>query len=134
MKIVGLKDVEVLKLSGRDMRLAISKETLHAKNLSGGVIWVQPGSVVKPCHAHLESEEVLFIIRGRGEIWVDGELSPVEADDFVLFSEGSKHMLRNTGSEVMQVLFVFGPPTDPSKYVSYPEVEFPHEKTNPATR
>lgn len=125
-KIVNLGDVEVTELPGRNMRLAVNKKMLGTEKFSGGVIYIEPRGIVKPCHAHLESEEIIFIMKGKGEVWIDNELSTIRNGDFVLFPVGSKHMLRNNGNQVMQVLFMFSPPTEPSKYVFYPEIKFPN--------
>jgi putative monooxygenase len=130
IKIVHLSDVKTTDLPGRKMRLAISEAVLGAKKSSGGVIWIQPGCAVTPCHAHSESEEILFIIKGKGKVWVDGETSSVKSEDFILFPKNSRHMLKNTGNMVMKVLFIFSPPTNPSKYILFPEINFPEVTTS----
>lgn len=124
IKIVKPEDVELKKLTGRDMRLTITEETVGAEELSLGIIWVEPGSIVKPCHAHLKEEEVLYIEEGNGEVWVDKEIKKVNEGNFVFFPKGSKHMVRNTGKKRLKVVFIYAPPTDPSKYKLYPETDF----------
>jgi len=123
-RIIHYSEVELKRLEGRDMRLVITENTLGAREISGGIIWLKPGATSQPCHAHLKEEEIIYVIDGDGEVWVDGETASVKAGDFVLFPKASRHMLRNSGHATMQVLFVFSPPTDPSKYKLYPEVDF----------
>ncbi|MEM2841638.1 MAG: cupin domain-containing protein [Candidatus Bathyarchaeia archaeon] len=121
---IHYSEVELKRLEGRDLRLAVTEGTIGAREMCVGIIWLKPGAVTKPCHAHLREEEVIYIVEGDGEVWVDGEKAPVRAGDFVLFPKNSKHMLRNSGNTTMQVLFIFSPPTDPSKYILYPEIDF----------
>lgn len=116
--------VEEKKLPGRTMRQLVTTQNLGAETMSLGVIHVSPGETVRPCHAHLEEEEIIYIIRGRGEAWVDGEIGPFEQGDAILFTPGSKHMIRNTGQEPLDVLFVFAPPTGPDSYQFYLEIVF----------
>lgn len=123
-RIIHYSEVELKRLEGRDMRLVIAENTLGAREMSGGIIWLKPGGVTKPCHAHLKEEEIIYVVDGEGEVWVDGETAPVKTGDFVLFPKGLRHMLRNSGDAIMEVLFIFSPATDPSKYNLYPEVDF----------
>ena len=123
-KTIHYSDVELRSLEGRDVRLIINENTFGSKELSGGIVWLEPSMVTKPCHAHMNEEEVVYTTKGDGEVWVDGETATVRAGDFIFFPKGSRHMLRNSGGTTMQFLFIFAPPIDPSKYKQYPEVDF----------
>jgi len=124
-KVVHFNEVPIQKLKGRDLCMMITENTVGAKKMSGGILWMQPGEVVKPCHAHLNEEEILYIIKGEGKVWIDGEIYEVKTGDCVFFPAGSKHMLKNVGKSVMQVFFIYSPPTEPSKYEYYPDIDFP---------
>jgi quercetin dioxygenase-like cupin family protein len=55
-----------------------------------------------PTHVHAV-EEVLEVIAGRAEIWLDDEKALVEADQSVLIPAGALHGFRNVGSDVLHV-------------------------------
>ena len=55
-----------------------------------------------PTHIHAV-EEVLEVIEGRAEIWLDGEKTLVEADQSVLIPAGALHGFRNVGATTLHV-------------------------------
>lgn len=126
-KVISCEEVPIQKLSGRDLCMLITEEAVGAKMMSGGLLWMKTGAIVKPCHMHLDSEETVYIIKGRGRIWVDGKLFEVKTGDFAFFPRGSKHMLKNIGRDILHALFLYAPPTDPSKYEYFPDIDFPND-------
>ena len=55
-----------------------------------------------PTHVHAV-EEVLEVIEGRAEIWLDGDKALVEADQSVLIPAGALHGFRNVGTTILHV-------------------------------
>lgn len=55
-----------------------------------------------PVHEHAV-EEVLEVIAGKAEIWLDDETLTVTANQSVLIPRGAKHGFRNIGDEVLHV-------------------------------
>jgi uncharacterized cupin superfamily protein len=124
VRLISSSAVEEIILPGRKMKRLVTAKSLGAETMSLGVIQVSPGETVRPCHAHTEEEEIIYIVRGQGEAWVDGEIAAFAPGDAILFPRKSKHMIRNTGREPLEVIFIFAPPTGPDKYQFYPEIEF----------
>lgn len=124
IKKISVKNVKVKKLIGRDMKLMITPESCGSVKLTFGIIWVPVGSITKPCHSHLGAEEVIYICKGNGEAWVDGDITAFAPGDAILFPSGSKHMIRNTDDETCEVICVYSPPTSPENYRLYPEIKF----------
>lgn len=60
--------------------------------------WIPPGGVSGE-HLHTRTEEVYFILSGRGEITLDGRPHQVQTGDLILTGVGTRHGLRNTGTE-----------------------------------
>ena len=121
--ILKPKDVEPLHLTGREMRRLITSETVGAKNLTVLVIWVQPGEEVLPCHS-LKAEEAAYIVQGEGEFWIDGQTGTFATGDTLWFPDGCKHMVRNTGTEVLQAVCMYSPPMHPDQYTLYQDIKF----------
>ena len=60
-------------------------------------------------HHHLETEEVYYLLEGRGRMTVGAETREVAAGDAVFIPRGQVHTLENTGAEPLRLLLVCGP-------------------------
>ncbi len=120
---INPNDVEPIHLTGREMRRLITSETVGAERLTVLAIWVQPGSEVLPCHSH-QAEEAAYIVQGEGEFWIDGQTGNFTTGDTLWFPNGCKHMVRNTGNEVMHAVCMYSPPMHPDQYTLYEDIKF----------
>ena len=79
-----------------------------------------PNADAYPEHDHSEDgqEEVYVVLRGSGEVEIDGERHPLETDTMVRVSSGTKRKLR-TQDEGMRVLAIGG---CPGKAYEAPEI------------
>jgi mannose-6-phosphate isomerase-like protein (cupin superfamily) len=64
--------------------------------------WCDPGKGA-PTHLHAV-EEILTVIRGDAEIWVEGDHHFVGPNQSVVIPAGRKHGFRNTGGETLHVM------------------------------
>lgn len=56
---------------------------------------LQPGQAYHN-HVHDDHEEVYYIISGRGEIDIDGEVKPIRDGDIMYIGKNQYHSIRNT--------------------------------------
>ena len=63
--------------------------------------WCEPGRGA-PTHLHAV-EEVLTVLEGQAEFWIEDERSAVSAGESVLVAAGRRHGFRNTGSSILHV-------------------------------
>ena len=124
VNIVSESDIEPLKLPGRELQWIVTPETIGAERLSIAIMNCPAHSIVRPLHAHKGIEEVIFILQGEGEAWVDGDLGRFKKGDAVLFPVGSKHQVRNTGDEPLITASIFSDTTTPDSYIVYNEDVF----------
>jgi len=122
-RVVRPEEVDAMQLAGREMRRLITQDTVGAKNLTVLVIEVPPGEAVLPCHSH-DAEEAAYIVQGEGEFWIDGERGPFRESEVVWFPRNCKHMIRNTGREMLQAVCIYSPPMHPDQYELYEELRF----------
>ena len=61
-------------------------------------------------HVHADQDKMYVVLAGRGQAQVGEEVHEVEAGDLILATAGVMHGLKNTGTEPLSVLVVFGPP------------------------
>ena len=119
VRVASACDIPAIELPGRRLQLLVTPETLGAQRISLAIMDCPPGSTVRPLHSHPEAEEVIYIIEGQGEAWVNGEVAPFRQGDAVLFPVNSRHMVRNTGSGPLRTCSIYSPPTTPDSYVLY---------------
>ncbi|HHW01753.1 MAG TPA: cupin domain-containing protein [Thermoanaerobacterales bacterium] len=80
---------------------------VEAQNFVMGYVTVYPGGSV-PLHSH-EQEEVYFIVSGKGIMHVNDERENVESGSYIYIHPNSTHMLENTSSENMIMMFCYAP-------------------------
>jgi quercetin dioxygenase-like cupin family protein len=128
MTIIHESEVPEVEHPGRFMRWLANEDSLPAKNLSVCVIRVMPGETVRPAHSHPNSEELIYIITGSGEVMIEGEVGKVKTGSAVLFEQGKVHMLRNTSDIEMKVICFFAPATNIDNYKIFENISFPAGK------
>ncbi len=73
------------------------------------VMSIPPGGEIgEETHDHVE--QTLYFKSGEGEAIIAGEPSPVRAGDALIVMPGTRHNVRNTGSEPLKIATVYSPP------------------------
>ena len=124
MYTVNLDDIEPKCLDGRDLYWLATPDTIGSKRISFAIMRCHPRAVVRPMHTHKNIEEILYIIRGEGEAWIDGTVYPFRENDAVLLPENSRHQVRNTSDLELVTVSIFSGLTDPESYINYEEDAF----------
>ncbi|MEN6414063.1 MAG: cupin domain-containing protein [Veillonellales bacterium] len=74
------------------------------------VVLVQNHGPLIGRHFHQSCEEIVFVYKGQGEMYIGGEWVPVKAGDIHVNPRGLYHATRVTGNEDLQVFSIFTPP------------------------
>jgi mannose-6-phosphate isomerase-like protein (cupin superfamily) len=61
-------------------------------------------------HHHRLSEEIYFVLKGSGDMEVDGEHKRIAVGDAVLIPPGAWHSLYNNGTSELRILCCCSPP------------------------
>lgn len=64
---------------------------------------LEPGAATQ-AHFHPQTEELYYLLRGAGEMAIEGERRPVGVGDAIAILPGQKHQIRNTGTESLVFL------------------------------
>ena len=67
------------------------------------------GATTTP-HFHPQTEEIYYILAGRGRMRLGTEEQIVGPGDAIAIPPGSRHQLRNTGAEPLRLLCCCAPP------------------------
>jgi len=105
----ALKDVEGTEFpAGRRTRVLVGVDSpIQAQHFVQGYVVIYPGGSI-PAHEH-ETEETYTILNGSGEMTVGSEVRAVSTFDLVYIPPGVEHALKNTGTEPMEMMFVYAP-------------------------
>jgi len=119
VQVASLKDIAPIRLPGRDLQWLVTPETMDVTGMSMAVMTCHPHAVVRPLHAHKDIDEVIYIVQGQGETWVEGARATFGSGDAVLFPANARHQVRNTGDEDLIAVCMFSGVTDPDSYIKY---------------
>jgi mannose-6-phosphate isomerase-like protein (cupin superfamily) len=79
------------------------------QNLQLVLMALQPGEEIGE-EIHDDRDQFFRFEAGSGEVWIDGVINKVKADDGVIVPAGAKHNVVNTGSEPLRLYTIYGPP------------------------
>lgn len=109
MLIVKRGQAAVIKTPhGSEIRPLIDRTTSAVELCSLAEEVLPPGARVGR-HHHIETEEIYYVLGGRGSMTVGDESREVSAGDAVFIPRGFTHTLENNGTEPMTILLVCGP-------------------------
>ena len=111
MDIINVADVGGVEFpAGRRTRVLVGPDApLEAERFVMGHVTIYPGGSV-PLHSH-EQEEVYYIAAGEGSIAVNEEVRSVRSGDCIYIRPQKTHMLKNTATENMIMMFCYAPKT-----------------------
>jgi quercetin dioxygenase-like cupin family protein len=81
----------------------------HGMGVNGMEVWMQtlaPGAAT-PVHRHA-CEEVIVVLRGSGQVSIEGEETMFAADSTIIVPPDAVHQLVNSGAEEMFLIGVLG--------------------------
>jgi quercetin dioxygenase-like cupin family protein len=67
------------------------------------------GPLIGP-HLHSSADEIVFVYKGSGEMYLNGKWTPVKAGDLHVCPRGTPHATRVVGDSQMEVISIFAPP------------------------
>ncbi len=70
------------------------------------------GRHVAELHIHPDAEEIVVVTRGRGTAVIDGEAKDIAAEDVIYVGPNVEHEFKNTGDDMLGVLFINVPVGD----------------------
>ncbi len=112
------------ELPGRDAIWLQTPESTGGKYMSVCTTFYQPGTKVLPVHSHPQGEETGYVVSGNGKILIGETVYDVCAGSVFLFPQGVPHAVWNSGSEVMQIVFMYANGPEGTITVSHEDIEF----------
>lgn len=112
------------ELPSRLYRELVSHRVLRSRAIAFRLVEVLPAAKVGPRspHSHRGMEEVIYVEKGVGKAWVDGEVEPIGAGDAILIPAGARHMMINTGRSRLKLICAFSAADPEKRYKEWPEI------------
>jgi len=94
---------------GSEIRSILDRTNSTAVNQSLAEATLPPGEETEE-HSHPCTEEIYYLLRGRGLVALEGEGREVRPGDGILIPPGTRHRIRNIGQEPLVFLCCCAPP------------------------
>jgi|SRR6185436_15493440 len=109
MIIVNRDSAKIINTAhGSEIRPLIDRTSSEITQCSLAEEVLPPGHSVRP-HHHRHTQEIYYIVAGRGLMTVGDEQQEVGPGDAVYIPPMHRHTLRNNGAEPMRIILVCGP-------------------------
>jgi len=89
--------------------MLLTSETVGSKNMDLGILRLEGNNKTKP-NIHPSSEEMFYVLSGRGRIIVENESADIEPGLAIYIPPNVVHIFENTGTETMVFLLMHAPP------------------------
>jgi len=111
--IVRLEDAPTRKALGGTLKAIFGPDNVGAKNFRFSIGYFDPEEGLQ-VHIHPESEEVYYVISGKGIVYLGQERRqiPIEPGMSLYIDAGTPHGVANTGSEKLLIAFFVTPGKD----------------------
>jgi len=117
-KVFKTSDIEAQVILGGPIKRVVNAQTAGAQHLLFSLGVFEPGQGLKD-HIHPISEEVYFVVEGRGTVFIGEkrmEIS-IEPGMALYIPPGTIHGVKNTGCERLVIAFFVAPGREPTKEV-----------------
>jgi quercetin dioxygenase-like cupin family protein len=105
----NLKDVQFRAAPNRKIAELISASVTGSKGVTFRVVDLAPASEQQPRHPHSHStfEETIFVLKGEGRLWAEGEICAMIEGDALLVPAGVFHLVLNATQETLRLACFF---------------------------
>ncbi len=94
---------------GSEIRELMHPEVHGNSNQSLAEATIHPGCETR-LHKHHQSEELYHVVKGHGQMTLDGQVFFVEPGDTICIAPGREHKVKNTGNQDLVILCCCSPP------------------------
>jgi len=105
-------DIDTLTIDNEDFRRVL----YTGEHLQLVLMTLQAGEEIGE-EVHADRDQFFRFEEGQGAVDIDGRENPVAADFAVIVPAGSRHNVRNTGTEPLRLYTLYGPPEHKDRIV-----------------
>ena len=116
-KFVAAADIAVDRLAWGDLAWISRPSFTGSQQITEALVTLAPG-FGHDFHRHPRQEELLYVLSGRVEQWIERDKRMLEAGDAVFVPRGVVHASFNVGAEDARFLVVLSPSAGEAGYES----------------
>jgi len=113
MKIINIDDVHAREIREPGMTRTL-KDILVTGKMTTHLGIIPPGQSSSE-HSHPISEEIVYIVKGKGKVRAGGQTGEYKSNYLVFIPESVPHQYTNTGTEDLLLFVVYSPPAEVPK-------------------
>jgi mannose-6-phosphate isomerase-like protein (cupin superfamily) len=107
-KYMHLKNLEQTAIENTNFRTVIA----NSKHTQVVVMNIKPGEDIGK-ETHTDNDQVLYLVSGKGTVYLNGVESDYNPGDCVLVPAGTEHNFTTVGDEPMKIITTYSPPHHP---------------------
>jgi mannose-6-phosphate isomerase-like protein (cupin superfamily) len=100
-----IEDIEKLTEDNKDFRRVL----YTGSYLQLVLMALNPGEAIGE-EVHEDRDQFFRVEKGRGEVVIDGKVTPIKSDYGMVVPAGARHNVVNTGDEPLLLYTLYGPP------------------------
>lgn len=109
MEVVNLNQVKPFTTKdGSEIREILAPRNSSIKNQSLAEARIAPRQTTEE-HYHIRTEEIYYILRGKGRMWLENDSREIQAGDGIAIPPGQRHKIENSGQEPLVLLCCCAP-------------------------
>ena len=76
------------------------------------IMSIPPGGEIGE-EVHTDTDQILYLVEGTGQVILEGEPADFSAGDLVLVAAGTRHNFKTVGETAMKIITAYAPPHHP---------------------
>jgi mannose-6-phosphate isomerase-like protein (cupin superfamily) len=100
-----IDDIEKLTEKNTDFRRVL----YTAKKMQLVLMALRPGEEIGE-EVHKDHDQFFRVEKGKGEIWIDGNMTKIRSDMAMIVPMGARHNVKNTGEKPLKLYTIYSPP------------------------
>lgn len=107
MPVTSLADAPSWDAPSRSISEVASADVMAAEQTTLRIVTLDPGHGPRHPHHHARLEELVHVLEGRGQTWIEGERFDVGPGDTVRYPVGKRHATVNVGDGPLRLACFF---------------------------
>ncbi len=106
------EDAEVVRIEGnapRTLYTLIEPSTHKNTQFAMGLEEIDPHSEI-PRHSHSHAEEIIFVFKGKGQAYINNEVTDLTPGTVIYLPPNVEHRFVNIGDEPLWITWTLSPP------------------------
>jgi len=76
------------------------------------IMSIPPGGEIGE-EVHADTDQILYLVEGSGQVILEGEPAAFDVGDLVLVTAGTRHNFKTLGESAMKIITAYSPPHHP---------------------